>query len=492
MSLTAGITKLLKATRKSVKVPLPEDIRTLTGFKPRPLQEDMRRRMKRFNSWVVHRRFGKSVLAVNTLVEKAIECPFPDGRYAYTAPTFDMAENIAWTYLKNAQEKIPYSDRSETDLTVELPTRLGGRAQITLYGTDTPKQRMRGMYLDGVVCDEWAQQPPSVWTQQIRPMLSDINRSGLDDLGDENQWAAFLTTPFGKNHAYNMHQRAKLWSQGLGVKLKTNVGDTFVDSVSSDGLGIEDLVYRHDWSYEHWPASQTGVLSPQELQLAKADMGDDDAYEQEYECSFEAAIKGAIYAKALAELADRGRITRVQHNPMLPVYTAWDLGVDDCTAIWFFQMVGLEVRIIDYYEFNGVGLDHYADVLEKKGYGYGKHYLPHDVEVVELGTGKSRASVLRSLGVRPTTVPRASVADGLAAGRQLLKRCLFDEERTADGRSRLQLYHFEWDDRTQTFRKEPKHDWTSHSADAWRTLAMGIRRFAPDNHEDFQNRGAQL
>ncbi|MGD9724391.1 MAG: hypothetical protein AB7U76_24395 [Pirellulales bacterium] len=493
MALAAGVSKLLKATRKTAKVHLPDDIRTLTGFKPRPLQEDMARRMRRFNSWVVHRRFGKSVLAVNTLVERAIECPHADGRYAYLAPTFDMAENIAWTYLKNYASKIPNSDIAESDLSVELPTRTGRRSQITLYGTDTPKQRLRGMYLDGMVADEWAQQPPHVWTQQARPMLSDVNRAGIDDLGNDNQWAIFMFTPFGRNHAYHMHRRAELWARGEGVKLSSADNDVVSSGAYSDALGVEDLIFRNDWSAEYWPASKTGVLAPEELRSAKLDMNDDEAYAQEYECSFDAAIRGAIYAKGLAEIRDRGLITRVAYNPMLPVHTAWDLGVDDCTAIWFFQMVGLEIRIIDYYEFNGVGLDHYADVLEKKGYGYGKHYLPHDVEVVELGTGKSRASVLRGLGVRPTTVPRTAKADQIAAGRQTLKRCVFDEARTDDGRSRLQLYHYEYDERTLTFRKEPKHDWTSHAADAFHTLAIGVKRFAPDQNDDFQgSRTAEL
>lgn len=480
MSILAKVQAIVKASERGRRVALPDDIRELTRFIPRPLQRDMRARMRRFNSWVVHRRFGKSVLAVNTLGELAIECPFSHGRYAYLAPTYDMARNIAWTYLKDFADRIPTAETMESKLTIELPTRIGGRAQISLYGTDTPKQRLRGMYLDGVVFDEWAQIPPHVWTQQVRPMLSDVNRNGFDENMQENQWAIFMTTPFGRNHAYHMHNRAELWAKGMGARM----GSDDVNASASH----DDLVYRNDWAAELWKASQTGVLDKEELRLARMDMNDDDAYEQEYECSWDAAVKGAIYAKQIAELKDRGRFMRVPYNPLLPVHTGWDLGFDDSTAIWFVQCVANEVRVIDYYEASGAGLDHYADVLEKKGYGYGRHYLPHDVEQTELGTGKSRISVLRALGVRGVTVPRSNVEDGIAAVRVLLPRCVFDASTTEEGVSRLVLYHREWDERQMVLRQKPKHDWTSHSADAFRTLAMGLRKFAPDGNDDFSNR----
>ena len=484
MSFINKIQALAKASAYGRPVDLPSDIRDLTGFRPRPLQNAMRRRMKRFNSWVVHRRFGKSVLAVETLIERAVECPFSNGRYAYLAPTYDMARLIAWTYLKDFTAKIPSVEHAESKLTVELPTRKGGRAQISLYGTDTPKQRLRGMYLDGVVFDEWAQIPPHVWNQQVRPMLSDVNRGGDDDNFETNQFAIFMTTPFGRNHAYHMHTRAELWAQGMGAKMG---GNNVIDDPGDTG----ELVYRDDWAAELWRASQTGVLMPEELRLARLDMNDDDAYEQEYECSWDAAVKGAIYAKQLAELKDRGRFGRYAYNPGLPVHTAWDLGFDDCTAIWFVQIVGHEVFVIDYYEAAGAGLDHYADVLEKKGYRYGRHFLPHDVEQTELGTGKSRMSVLRALGVRGVTVPRANVEDGIAAVRALLPRCAFDAGMTLTGVSAMALYHREYDERQQIFRQKPKHDWTSHSADAFRSLAMGLRRFGIEE-DGYQTVRAQL
>jgi hypothetical protein len=156
-------------------------------------------------------------------------------------------------------------------------------------------------------------------------------------------------------------------------------------------------------------------------------------------------------------------------------HTAWDLGIDDATAIWFYQQVGKEVRLIDYYEASGVGLDHYASVLKEKGYVYGKHFLPHDAEVKELGTGRSRVETLAGFGIRVEVVKMQRVEDGINAVRQLLPRCWFDVDRCKQGLDALRLYRKEWDDKTQTFRLRPLHDWTSHAADAIRYMALSIR-----------------
>lgn len=480
MSLVAQASRLAKLNIVGRKILLPSDIREITGFVPRPLQAAMRTRMRRFNSRVLHRRAGKSVDLVNLLIERAVECPFDEGRYAYLAPTYDMAENIAWTYLSGYTENFPMREVKESRLRVTIPTRRGGRARISLYGVDTPKQRLRGLYLDGVVFDEWALIPPHVWTQQVRPMLSDQNRSGYDALLDRNQWAVFAFTPFGRNHAYKMHQRADMWQRGLGVVM----GESDVDGKEGQTM------FSNEWAAELHKASETGILSATELASARLDM-EEDEYQQEYECSFDAAIKGAIFGPKLADVRAQGRVAHVPYNPLLPVHTAWDLGHDDCTAIWFVQCLGPEVRVIDFYEASGAGLDHYADILERRAYRYGKHYLPHDVEVVELGTNKSRASVLRGLGVRVTTVPRTKKDDSIAAGRALFARCWFDEAKTAEGLDRLALYRRDWDPNQQVFRQNPKHDLNSHSADAWQTLATGLKRFSP-GHDEFQSASAEM
>ena len=200
-----------------------------------------------------------------------------------------------------------------------------------------------------------------------------------------------------------------------------------------------------------------------------------EQYEQEYECSFTAAIIGAYYGKLLSDLDDEGKITRVPYDPALPVHTALDLGINDSTAIWFAQVYrGGAVNVIDYYENSGVGLDHYAEVLRQKDYHWGDHLAPHDIEVRELGSGKSRLETAFSLGIRFKVIPKMKIADGINAARMLIPKCYFDREKCNEGLEMLRQYRQEWDDRKRMFRDQPRHDFTSHSADAFRYLALGL------------------
>lgn len=458
----------------------PEDPKAAMGYVPRELQAHIEDRERRFNVEVVHRRFGKTVMKVAKLLDRACYCPFDEGRYAYAAPTYTLAEDIAWAYLERFHYDLLKDTvvnpsgrrwRNASKLAVWVPTRRGDRARVRLYGLDTPKQRMRGLYLDGVVMDEFAHIPWSVWSEQVRPMLADDVRQGVDERGYPNQWADFIFTPFGRNHGYTLLKRALAWSEGKDVVIR------------DASEGTEETVRRDDYFACYYPASQTSVLSDEEKRAMFHDMGR-PKYLQEVECSFDAAVEGAIYAKEIEWLREQGRVTGVPANKLLPVNTAWDLGWDDATAIWFFQQVGDEVRLVDYYEASGADLSHYADVMVEKGYRYGYNLFPHDVEQHELGTGKSRASVLRQLGVRVSTVPRHRPWDGIAACQALLPRCVFDETRCAEGLDRLAMYRREWNERLQVFRQNPVHDWASHGADAFRTLAMGLRRAAYMGHAD--------
>jgi len=201
-----------------------------------------------------------------------------------------------------------------------------------------------------------------------------------------------------------------------------------------------------------------------------------DIYDHVWEGDFLVHAEGAYYAVEMREAKDQERIGIVNYESGLPVVTAWDLGVGDSTAIWFAQFHGPEVRIIDYYESSGVGLEHYARVLQEKGYVYGEHILPHDVRVKELGTGKSRLETLESLGVRPVTIaPQLMVDDGIQAVRSMLKNCWFDAERCERGIDALRQYHREYDDTGKVWRSRPAHDWASHGSDAFRYLAVGYR-----------------
>ena len=201
-----------------------------------------------------------------------------------------------------------------------------------------------------------------------------------------------------------------------------------------------------------------------------------DIYDHVWEGDFLVHAEGAYYATEMRDCKDSGRIGTVAYTPSIPVTTAWDLGVGDSTAIWFAQHVGAEVRLIDYYESSGVGLDHYVRVLNEKGYIYGNHILPHDVRVRELGSGKSRMEVLDSLGARPISVaPQLMVDDGIQAVRSMLANCWFDVERCERGIDALRQYHREYDDNGKVWRSRPSHDWASHGSDAFRYLAVGHR-----------------
>lgn len=402
------------------------DQRILIPYRPRKQFLAFHERSKRWACIVAHRRAGKSVACINELVKAALTSDRDRPRFAYIAPLLKQAKEIAWDYLKHYTAPLLAvgATYNESELRVDLPN----GARIRIYGADNPDS-LRGIYLDGVVIDEPAQVRPSLWSEVVRPALSD--RAG---------WAVFIGTPAGKNEFWEIAQRAQ---------------------------------FSEDWFYLNLRASETGLISDEELRDAKEQMGE-DKFAQEYECSFEAAIQGAYYAEALKRVRDDGRLGKVPYERGVAVHTAWDLGVSDSTAIWFVQTVGREVRVIDYHEGSGVGLDEYAKVLKDKGYVYGTHYLPHDITVRELSTGKSRLETLRNLGVdNVVVVPQHNVNDGINAVRRLLDRCWFNEETTKRGVECLWQYRRDWDERGKIWRNNPLHDWTSHGADAFRYFAAG-------------------
>jgi hypothetical protein len=224
-------------------------------------------------------------------------------------------------------------------------------------------------------------------------------------------------------------------------------------------------------------ASETGILPDEELTDARSMMSEEQ-FDQEYECSFDAAILGAYYGKQMAALTREGRVMSVPIDPSIPVYTAWDLGLDDATAVWFVQQAGREVRVIDYLETNNTALSEIArEIMNSKPYTYAEHYLPHDAEIRELTSAKSRKETLESLGLRPIRIAaKHNVEDGIEAVRNFLPRCVFDEGRTELGIECLRQYQREWDDKLKTFRQRPRHDWASHGADAFRYLAVSMQQ----------------
>lgn len=384
---------------------------------------------KRWRVLVAHRRAGKTVATVNQLIRSALTCDKPNPRAAYVAPLYKQAKDVAWSYLKEFTRVIPGVEANESELRVDLPN--GGR--VRLYGADNP-DGMRGIYLDDCVLDEFADMRPRVLPEIIRPALSD-RRGSLTIIG----------TPRGHNDFYDAYQAA-----------------------------LSDP----DWYSVMLRASETGLVAQDELDAARK-MMTPEQYEQEFECSFEAAILGAYWGREMAEAERSGRICDVPVDVDQPVHTAWDLGVKDSTAIWFFQVLAGGINVVDYYEATGVGAEHYVETLNERaeagGYKLGLCLVPHDAKVKEWGTGRTRVETVQRLGMKLDLVPDEARMDGIEAGRLTIPVARFDRERCMAGIEGLKQYRKEWDEERKTFKPTPLHDWASNPADAWRYLSVGWR-----------------
>jgi hypothetical protein len=200
----------------------------------------------------------------------------------------------------------------------------------------------------------------------------------------------------------------------------------------------------------------------------------EDKYLQEFECSFNAAVEGSYYGQILNDLETKNHIQEIPRDDLCRTITAWDLGMGDSTAIWVAQIAGSEIRLIDYYENNGVGLDKYVSWLRDNNWASAEHILPHDVQVRELGSGKSRLEVLQEAGLNVRIASRMSVDDGIQAVRRLLPRCWFNVPAVKQGLDCLRNYRREYDEKRKVFYDRPLHDWSSHGSDAFRYLAIGL------------------
>jgi len=404
-----------------------------TGYRPRRHQDFLHARVRRFNVILAHRRFGKTIFCLNEMVDRALRNPRKNPQYAYIAPTYGAAKRISWDFLKEILRDVPGVEYRETELKAIIP-RSDKRDEIRIFllGAEKPAA-IRGVYLDGVVLDEYSEQDPTVFTQVVRPALSD--REG---------WAIFIFTPKGSNHAYEMYRHA-----------------------TSDKTGT--------WFACRFKASETGVIPQAELEAAAAIMGPEE-YEQEYECSFTAALVGAYYKAEMGLAQKEGRIAKVPYDNHSRVTTAWDLGMDDSTVVWFIQECGRELHVIDHLEVSSKGLPEIVKMIRDKPYDYAEHLLPHDAAARELGTGKSRVEIIKKLGLKNVRIaPRLKREDGIAAVRSILGRMWFDEGECGYGIEALKSYERVFDNRENVFKTVPKHNWASHSADALRTFATGYR-----------------
>lgn len=397
-----------------------------TGYTPRGQFMGLHLRKQRWAIAVCHRRAGKTVACINDLIDASLRCRHKDPRYGYVAPLYSQAKDVAWNYLKQYTTPIPGVKINESELYVELP---GGR-RIRLYGADN-YERLRGLYFDGLILDEYGDMDPRAWQEVLRATLAD--RQG---------WAVFIGTPRGLNHF------AEAWQEAQG---------------------------KESWFTLRLPASQTGLLLESELRDARNTMSEDQ-YLAEFECSFEASVVGSYWGREMQLAEKEKRIASVPYNPDLPVHTWWDLGITDAMAIWFTQDVGRSVAVIDHYENSGEGFQHYAKILNEKQYLYGTHNFPHDIKQPgSYEEPKTRFEIAQSLfGNRSCfIVPNVPQMDGIDKARSFIKRCWFDRDNTMKGRLALVSYQKKWDAQRKVFLAHPVHNWASHTADAFRYLAVG-------------------
>ena len=391
---------------------------------------------------VWHRRAGKDEIMLHHAAVSAMQ---RRGNYWHCLPEYNQARKALWTAVnahtgrRRIDEAFPDEIRQSVNDN-EMFIRFTNGSTWQLIGSDRYDATM-GAGPVGITYSEWALSNPSAWGYH-RPMLQ-----------ENNGWACFITTPRGHNHAKAMF----------------------------------DLAAKNDsWFCELLTAPMTGLLSMTELEEAleeyKALYGEDVGkaqFEQEYLCSWNAAILGAFYALEMALVRTENRIAPVEAVPNLPVHRAWDLGVSDDTSIWWFQSVGGQYFILDHYASSGVGLEHYATVIAERraahGWVDGADYVPHDAKIREWGSGKTRVETMVEMSLHPVLVPLSTVADGINAVRSILPFCVFHPRTEDGGVTALEQYRREWDDDKKAFRANAIHDWTSHPADAFRYLALAVR-----------------
>jgi hypothetical protein len=398
--------------------------RIVIPYRPRRAFLPFHNRSQRWACLVAHRRAGKTVAAVNDIIRAAITYQGDRGLFGYIAPYRSQAKAVAWSYFQEFAAPVAQS-KNEQELTITL---ING-SQIRLYGADNADS-MRGLGFSGVYMDEYGDFRPSVFGNVIRPALS-----------DKQGWAVFGGTPKGKNQFWEIFETATRLC--------------------------------NEWFLLRLPASTSGLLPDGELAAARAQLAEDQ-FLQEYECSFEAAILGAFYGKEMREAQEQGRITEVKHDSSLPTFTAWDLGYRDDTAVWFYQVARGEIRVIDFYAVSGANIHDIAKVVLERPYRYAKHLLPHDARAKSLQTGRSIVEQLaQHLDIaKLAVVPDIGLQSGIQAVRLTLPRVWFDAERCREGIEALRQYQREYDEDKRSFRESPRHDWTSHPADAFRMLAV--------------------
>lgn len=446
-------------------VPAPQVVEI--PYSPRRWAQKLHKSFHRWSVLVLHRRAGKTTAVLNHHQRAALDDAWEFARlrfllpdapesqlrslmqhriYWHVMPSLKQAKMVGWDIVKRISLPVPGIKINNSELEVTYPN----GSKLRLLGADDPDS-LRGPGLSGLSMDEYSQIPANAFGEVLSKAL-----------GDHLGYCVFSGTIKGKDQLYRMHENAKtqddwyaVW-QDIDVSLATEAGPT----ITALSRAMQD-----------------------DLKLVEQGIMSRDEYDQEWYLSADAAIQGAWFRKEMAAASKAGRITSVPYDPALPVDTDWDLGMDDATSIWFTQSLRSgEVHVIDYYEANGEGFQHYVKMLREKPYIYGKHYPPHDIAVRELGTGKSRKETAAGLGLRfEDPMPALPVIDGIDAVRLLIPKCWFDENACRHGIECLRQYRKTYNARLGEFTGVPVHNAFSHGADAFRGLA--VRYKAPQDRK---------
>ena len=415
-------------------------------YKPRHWAEALHLSSKRWVTLVLHRRAGKTTAVLNHLQRDCIRTA--NAQFAYIGPTYKQSKRVAWDIAKKISIDIPGIDYNESELTIKYPN----GSKLILVGSDNPDS-LRGMALWGVGFDEYSQQPSNIFSEIISKCLA-------DHLG----YAIFFGTPKGKNEFYRIYQNARNNPEWIAVfktiddSLKEETGET-ITNLSQALADDRKLV-------------EQGLMTQ-------------DEFNQEWYCSFEAAIKGAYYATQIATARQQNRIKFVPYDPSLPVFMVSDLGVGQAFATGFYQKSGGELRMIDYWEGqNTDGIPQAVKAAKDKPYIYRKWFLPHDAQANSIDTGQTRVKTIKDLwpGIKVEIVEKLSVDDGINKGKLMWAHLWIDESKCHLFLDYIPQYRQRWDENRGMFLEEPYHDFTSHGADVHRMAAIAEKKMSNEEY----------
>ena len=419
-------------------------------YKPRNWAKKFHETAKRWIVVIVCRRAGKTTASLNHLQRDCLR--IKNSRFAYIAPTYKMAKRIAWDIVKEISGVIPSIKYNEVDLTVIYPN----GSKLYLLGSENVDS-LRGIALWGVVFDEYAQHPFNLFSEVISKCLA-------DHLG----YAIFVGTPKGKGLFYDTYKNAIRNTEQWLTIFKT------IDNLLEEEVGETINNLRQ--------------ALKDERSLVEQGLTTIDEFDQEWYCSFEAALKGAYYASQIAELRKKERIKQVPYDRALKVHIVLDLGIGQAMAAGFYQRVANEIHKIDYWEGEGSdGIPSAVKVFQNKPYIYGKIFVPHDAKGREQSTEKTRMETLQNLWPAMKdniiVVPKLSVDDGIDKGKLMFSRLWVDKENCQRWIDLISQYKREYDEDKKMFLEKPRHDFTSHAADEYRYAAITENEMTNDEKE---------